>query len=199
MTAPPAASTAASSGHTFLWLFEPAPAKPNDRRTSPSTASRVSYCRVDAAGVRAEWVETTLAIEGQATLVYFVDRTYEADTLQAIRPHAGRLSVVTGARVLTVACGEGPASVLSAVDRGITAYAWLLGEGCDLALTAFATDSDNRSLLRGLRVTASSRGLPLPATDVPVALGPKDLDLALEGSRARRFRLGRIRRDPGSQ
>jgi len=132
--------------------------------TSGSITSGLSYCRVDGGGVPAEWVEAGTAAEGQPTLVWFLGSTYALNPLKETRARAGRLAAETGARVLTVACWEDTRQSLAAsVARGITAYRWLLGEGCDLERTAFTGDFADVSMLRAIFVAARSWGLPLPA------------------------------------
>lgn len=129
-----------------------------------ATAPKLSYCRVNAAGVPAEWVEATVATEGQPTIVYFVSGGYGVDALEQSRPAAGHLAVATGARVLTVACSyERQPSHAAAVERGIAAYAWLLGEGCDLHLTAVTHDPTGALLVEAILVGAGNHGLPVPA------------------------------------
>ena len=126
----------------------------------------VSYCRVNAAGIAAEWVETTVATNGQPTIVYFVSDGYGGDALEQCRPTARHLALASGARVFTVDCSaQGSRAV--AVQRGIAAYAWLLGEGCDGDLTTFAHESTGASLVEALLMAAKREGLPLPAAIHP--------------------------------
>ena len=125
---------------------------------------RVSCWRVDPAGVPAEWVESTVATEGQLTLVYFVKGGYGVEALQRNRPSARDIAVVTGARVLTVACSQrGKPSDIAAVNRGLNAYAWLLSEGCDVDQTAFTHDANGAALAESILVVARNQGLPVPA------------------------------------
>lgn len=129
-----------------------------------STCTEVSYCRVDAGGAPAEWVEATVATVGQITLVYFVSDGYGVEALARSRSTAAELAVATGARVLTVACS--PSSLSShavAIEWGMAVYAWLLGEGCELHLTAFTDDSTAASLADAIRAAALNQGLPVPA------------------------------------
>jgi hypothetical protein len=58
-----------------------------------SITPRVSYCRVDAAGVPAEWIDATVATEGQPTFVYFLSGEYGAEALEQSRPSARDLAV----------------------------------------------------------------------------------------------------------
>jgi hypothetical protein len=144
------------------------------------------YCRVDASGVPAEWVEAARATQGQPTIVYFLNE-YGADALEEGRQSAGELAVATGARVLTVACSaQGKPDDAGAVERGVIAYAWLLGEGCDLDRTAFAHDLTGSSLLEAVLVRARNQGMPVPARSIwPFARfsggGPSDQGCADTG------------------
>jgi hypothetical protein len=90
----------------------------------------INHQAVDAYGVRAEWVEAVAATPGQPTIVLFYDPS--ASHHERVRMVAGELAVRTGARVLTVEC-------MTAWD-GLTAYAWLLGEGLDSETTSFTGD-----------------------------------------------------------
>ena len=116
-----------------------------------------SHCRVDADGVSAEWVEVGPAVPDQPTLVYFVESWDGPWTLERIRSSAGDLARVTGARVLTVAC---PATNSRAAAAGLVAYAWLLNEGTDVALTRL-TDSTGLSLARAIQAAARDQSLPV--------------------------------------
>ena len=132
----------------------------------------VSYCQVDAAGVPAEWVEATAAREGQPTIVYFLSASCCVGALDDSRLSAGELARATGARVLTVAClPEGEGIDAAAVERGIAAYAWLIGEGCNLDLTAFTHDPTGAPLMEAILVTARNDGLPLPTWGILSAPG----------------------------
>ena len=129
----------------------------------------VSYCKVDAAGTLAEWAETTVATVDQLTIVYFVGGECGTDALdEKSRQSAGALAAATGARVLTAACSShgGRLSHTVAVERGLAAYVWLLGEGCDPELTAFVYDSGDAALVEAILVATEREGLPVPAGGV---------------------------------
>jgi hypothetical protein len=135
------------------------PRGPGSRLDAPCTvcpAPELSYCRVDAAGVPAEWVEATTATEGQATIVYFVSGEDGVEAIERTRRSAGDLAVASGARVLLVGCTP-PG------ECGIAAYAWLLGEGCDPGTTAFTSGASDASLVEAISTAARERGLPVPA------------------------------------
>jgi hypothetical protein len=124
---------------------------------------------VDADGVAAEWVEATVARPAQPTLVTFLGNGYGADPLEQARPSTGLLAIMTGARVLSVACQRGvDSSRWSMVERGLTAYRWLLGEGCDLQTTALTSIPTDLSLVKAIIQAADCRGLPFPAAGILV-------------------------------
>ena len=139
-------------------------------RWSSPALPPVSYCRVDADGVPAEWVEATPAAEGQATFVYFQCGGCGGcggDPFEQSRRPAGDIAESTGARVLEVACVSGaPFSPLSPVERGVAAYAWLIGEGCDVDSTAFTHEGGAASLADAILLAARDRGLPIPALGI---------------------------------
>ena len=134
-------------------------ARPVSARGTPG----ISHCRVDAGGIPAEWVEVTTATTTQPTVVYFVGHRSGGAALETTRAQAGRLAGSIGARVLTVACGA-PArdSRSNETQRGLAAYLWLLGEGCDPGRTVFVSDPSDAGLLRTVLLAARRRGVPLP-------------------------------------
>ena len=135
--------------------------------SDPFAPPSVSYCRVDAAGVPAEWVEASVATEGQRTIVYFVRGGFGVDALERRRHLAGDLAVGTRARVLTIDCSaQGNTSQAAAVENGVVAYAWLVGEGCNLDLTGFNDDSTSAWLAEAILVAATKEGLAVPASGI---------------------------------
>ena len=118
----------------------------------------LSHFRVDADGVPCEWVEATRATRGQETIVYFLGGEHGVGPLERYRPSALEFAIATGARILTVACG-------GAVEDGLAAYVWLLGEGCDTKATAF-TDPVGGTLAAAVLEAGNARGLPLPSAGV---------------------------------
>ena len=141
-------------------------------RGRDSSCGRMSHCRVDADGVPAEWVEATVATDGQPTLVYFLGDGRARVALEQARPIAERLAAVTGARILTVACLAGAQrSRAAAVDAGLTAYGWLLCEGCDVDVTTFVSGPSNRAVVMAILNAARTHRLPLPASAALVEEG----------------------------
>ena len=121
-------------------------------------------CSVDAGGVPAQWVETTVATPGQATFVMFVA---DFDEVIVCRQLAWSLATTIGARVFVVGCRTSPSHCeRDMVDDGVTAYAWLLNEGLDLATTTFVTSSVEATLARAVLQAAKARGLSVPQAPV---------------------------------
>jgi hypothetical protein len=58
---------------------------------------------------------------------------------------------------------NGRRSQAVAVEKGIAAYAWLLGEGCDVGKTVFSQVSTGVGLVAPILLVATNRGLPIPA------------------------------------
>lgn len=131
---------------------------------------RISICPVDAGGALAEWVEGSVATEGQLTLVQFLGGGYGRDSLERSRPLAANLALNTGFRILTVPCRLGPDDAESvAVDRVLAAYRWLLCEGCDLDAAAFTVKASDHALIAAIGRAAIALNLPLPA-ESPLSL-----------------------------
>lgn len=137
---------------------------------APGATPVIWRCAVDAGGVHAEWVEAAIATEGQPTVVALLDRYGNGNAARQGRAGSEQLAIVTGARVLMVSCRSHPAQSLTArTERGLAAYTWLLGEGCDLARSAFSYHGANPSLLHAVRLAARARRIPLPGfPDVPL-------------------------------
>lgn len=116
-------------------------------------AWHVSYCAVDADGVPVEWVEAGVATLDQPTIIYLHGGAFTRGSLETVRPPAAELAVVTGARVLSVECAT--------VADGVTAYAWLLGEGLDVDTTTLVSAPTDDGVAAG-RLALEEFGLPLP-------------------------------------
>lgn len=109
---------------------------------------RPSRWPVNAGGVPAEWVEVAAARIGQPTLVCFSGPLADAAQI------ATNLAIRTGARVLNVGS--------CSIDDGVTAWAWLLREGCDTATTTFVGTSTGSVLAFDILAESTRRGLALP-------------------------------------
>ena len=130
----------------------------------PRIGLRLRCERVDANHVAAEWVEVTAATVGQSTLVYLLSGPDGPCALDRYRPAARELARSTGARVLMVDCGdEAAGSEQAALDAGVAAFAWLVGEGSDLALTSFVGNRSEGSFIDDVVEALRRRALPVPA------------------------------------
>lgn len=118
---PHPATIGIGQAHRFTPAFYTVP------KTVRSSQHPIHHQAVDADGVRAEWVEAVAATPDQPTIVLFYDPS--ASTPERVRMVAGEMAVSTGARVLTVEC--------KTQEAGVTACAWLLGEGSDPDTTTF--------------------------------------------------------------
>ena len=127
-----------------------------EERGGSSFPGVVDVCGVDAGGVRAEWVEATVATAGQATFVHFSCGRSGVEALMAGRELASEIAIATGARVFSVGCQS------AAVEDGVTAYAWLLREGLDLPTSCFIMDPAGGGLACAVAAAARARGLPTP-------------------------------------
>ena len=127
--------------------------------TSQEGTVGLSVVPVDAAGVPAEWVEATVATRGQRTVVWFLSGG--TDHLQRVRRRIGAFAAATGARVLTIGCGsDSDPSDAIAIERGLVAYRWLLGEGTDPDGTTSMADPADGWLCKA--ITASISRFPPP-------------------------------------
>ena len=142
---------------------------------SVSPLPEMTFCGVDADGVAAEWVEATVATAGQWTLICLGTSSGSA-SLDVARRLARKLAMNTGARVLNVGCR--PAA---AVDDGIAALAWLIGEGTDLERTAFIDDGHCGDAIVNVLSGAMDQGLPVPPVGI---LSLRRARLALSGATA---------------
>lgn len=159
---------------TSMLNFRGAGRAPLDRRSLPVASAdglsdfpEVDYWGVDADGVPAEWVEAAVATSGQWTLVYFHGGRGGVGSVEAGRPPVRRLAVRTGARVFSVGYRhtlEDPHA--AAIEDGVSAFAWLLGEGTDLSRTAFIEDVNGSGRAVSVLLRAKDRDLPLPAAGV---------------------------------
>jgi acetyl esterase/lipase len=122
----------------------------------------VSSCPVQANNVPAEWFESAIATVGQETYIYFHQSRRGQQPNRRHHGFAQDLAVATGARVFAVACRRDPSRPRSAVEDGIAAYAWLLGEGVDLETTAFIGGKGRDCLGGKVLQAARDRGLPVP-------------------------------------
>ena len=129
-------------------------------RGGPPSPDAVLVCGVDAGGIPGEWVEVTVATPGQATFLHFSSGRSGVEALMAGRELACEVAIATGARVFSVGCRR------AGVQDGVTAYAWLLGEGLDLHTSCFIMDPAGNGLARAVAMAARACGLPIPPPEI---------------------------------
>ena len=125
-----------------------------------------SVLRVDADGVPAELVSSGEASSGRAIL-YLHGGGYVIGSPATHRELARRLSVAADADVLSIDYRLAPENPFpAAVEDAVSAYRWLVGQGCDPAGVAIAGDSAGGGLTVATLVSLRDQGLPLPACGV---------------------------------
>ena len=131
-----------------------------------------SLLRVDAYGVPAELVSSGEASSGRAIL-YLHGGGYVIGSPATHRELARRLSVAADADVLSIDYRLAPENPFpAAVEDAVSAYRWLVGQGCDPGGIAIAGDSAGGGLTVATLVSLRDQGLPLPSMRrVPFTLG----------------------------
>ena len=125
-----------------------------------------SVLRVDADGVPAELVSSGEASSGRAIL-YLHGGGYVIGSPATHRELARRLSVAADADVLSIDYRLAPENPFpAAVEDAVSAYRWLVGQGCDPGDIAIAGDSAGGGLTVATLVSLRDQGLPLPACGV---------------------------------
>ena len=125
-----------------------------------------SLLRVDADGVPAELVSSGEASSGRAIL-YLHGGGYVIGSPATHRELARRLSVAADADVLSIDYRLAPENPFpAAVEDAVSAYRWLVGQGCDPGDIAIAGDSAGGGLTVATLVSLRDQGLPLPACGV---------------------------------
>ena len=125
-----------------------------------------SVLKVDADGVPAELVSTGETSSGRAIL-YLHGGGYVIGSAATHRELARRLSVAADADVLTIDYRLAPENPFpAAVEDAVSAYRWLIGQGCEPANIAIAGDSAGGGLTVAALVSLRDQGLPLPACGV---------------------------------
>ena len=125
-----------------------------------------SVRRVDADGVPADLVSAGGPSSGKAIL-YLHGGGYVIGSSATHRELASRLSVAADADVLTIDYRLAPENPFPApVEDAVTAYKWLIGQGCDPAGVAIAGDSAGGGLTVATLVSLRDQDIPLPACGV---------------------------------
>ena len=128
-----------------------------------------SILRVDADGIPADLVSSGEASSGRAIL-YLHGGGYVIGSPATHRELARRLSVAADADVLAIDYRLAPENPFpAAVEDAVSAYRWLVGQGCDPAGVAIAGDSAGGGLTVATLVSLRDQGLPLPACGVCIS------------------------------
>ena len=125
-----------------------------------------SVWRVDADGVPADLVSAGGPSSGKAIL-YLHGGGYVIGSSATHGELARRLSAAADADVLAIDYRLAPENPFPApVEDAVTAYKWLIGQGCDPAGVAIAGDSAGGGLTVATLVSLRDHGIPLPACGV---------------------------------
>jgi monoterpene epsilon-lactone hydrolase len=115
-------------------------------------------------GVRGEWVTPT---DPRATVVYFHGGGYIGGSVETYRRTTFALARAARSRVFAVEYRLAPEHRFPcAVEDGLAAYRYVLGEGSDAGDIAFVGDSAGGGLLLATMLAARDEGLPLPSAAV---------------------------------
>jgi monoterpene epsilon-lactone hydrolase len=141
--------------------------------------SDVSYQRVEAGGVSAEWLSGPRVRDDHAML-YLHGGCYGSGSVETHRELMTRLSIAAGMRVLGLNYRLAPAHPFpAAVEDASAAYRWLIGTGIEPARIALAGDSAGAGLALAATVAIRDEGLALPGA--LVCISPW-VDLAVTGA-----------------
>jgi acetyl esterase/lipase len=128
-----------------------------------------SVLQVDADGVPAELLSSGGTSTGRAIL-YFHGGGYVIGSTATHRELARRLSVAADADVLVIDYRLAPENPFpAAVEDAVSAYRWLIGQGCEPADIAIAGDSAGGGLTVATLVSLRDQGIPLPACGVCIS------------------------------
>ena len=128
-----------------------------------------SVLQVDADGVPAELVSSGETSSGRAIL-YLHGGGYVIGSLATHRELARRLCVAADADVLAIDYRLAPENPFpAAVEDAVSAYRWLIGQGCEPAGIAIAGDSAGGGLTVATLVSLRDQGVPLPACGVCIS------------------------------
>ena len=118
---------------------------------------------VQAGGVAAEWIVAP-DTEADRVILYLHGGGYVIGSINTHRELASRLSQAARARVLIIDYRLAPEHPHpAAVEDAVSAYRWLLANGCDPSRIAIAGDSAGGGLTVATLVALRDAGLPLPA------------------------------------
>jgi monoterpene epsilon-lactone hydrolase len=125
-----------------------------------------SFERVDAGGVAAEWVSTE-AGKPLPVILFFHGGGYCIGSAETHRDLVSRLCTAAGARALSVDYRLAPEHPFpAAVDDGVAAYRWLIGQGVPASSIVIAGDSAGGGLALATLLALEEAGDELPAGGV---------------------------------
>lgn len=125
--------------------------------------------KVDAGGVRAEWITAPRA-RADRVVLYFHGGGYAMGSIHSHRDMCERLSRAAEARVLVLDYRLAPEHPFpAAVEDARTAYLWLLKQGIAPARIALAGDSAGGGLTFATLFALRDHGDPLPACAAPLS------------------------------
>ncbi|MDQ1425708.1 MAG: epsilon-lactone hydrolase [Acidimicrobiaceae bacterium] len=135
--------------------------------TAPPTS--VTYTDVDAGGVPAEWVVPEGAADDRV-LLYVHGGGYVICSMRTHSKLVGHIAKAAGVKALNVDYRLAPEHPHpAAVNDSVAAYQWLLDQGYAAQNIAIAGDSAGGGLTFATLLAIRDRGLPLPATAVPLS------------------------------
>jgi epsilon-lactone hydrolase len=125
--------------------------------------------KVDAGGVRAEWIVAPQAAKDRVVL-YLHGGGYVLGSIHSHRDMCERLSRAAEARVLAVDYRLAPEHPFpAAVDDATAAYRWLVKEGYAPTKIAVAGDSAGGGLTFATLLALKKSGDPMPACATPIS------------------------------
>jgi acetyl esterase/lipase len=125
--------------------------------------------RVDAGGVRAEWI-TAPGAAADRSILYLHGGGYVLGSIHSHRDMCERLSRAAQARVLALDYRLAPENPFpAAVEDATTAYRWLLKQGLDPRRIAIAGDSAGGGLTFATLLALKGAGDPMPACATPLS------------------------------
>jgi acetyl esterase/lipase len=125
--------------------------------------------KVDAGGVRAEWITAPGAAADRA-IVYLHGGGYVLGSIHSHRDMCERLSRAAQARVLSLDYRLAPEHPFpAAVDDARAAYLWLLAQGFSPKRIAIAGDSAGGGLTFATLLALKKHGDPMPACATPLS------------------------------
>jgi len=133
------------------------------------SAGEVKCEPVSANGVKAEWI-TAKNAAADRVVMYLHGGGYVMGSIDTHRELMARLSKAAQARVLAVDYRLAPENPFpAAVDDSITAYRWLLAQGCKAGRIVIAGDSAGGGLTVSTLVALRDLGAATPAAGVCIS------------------------------